>query len=358
MSEHSKEIAEDEIDLVELLKKVFLFRRWIIRFTAVAFLLGVVLAVLAPVRYTAGSSFVPQTSGDQPSSSLSGLASLAGISLGGLMGGGSEIPPSLYPNIAQSIPYRVALLDAPVGMDQQSLRDYLLGQGEGVSVLGTIKKYTIGLPGLLLNKKEEGVNEATGGLFEITEEDKNLFEHLSNNLIVEVNEKEGYVSLSFESDDRNIAAEVAQAATDLLQDKVIAYKNQSALETLKFVRQQHDAKRKEFESLQDSIARFKDQNLNIASSLYQNKLTRLESNFSIVSSVFQELSGQLEQAKLQVNKDTPIFTVIEPVNIPLERSKPKRTLMVIVWTFLGFLCSTGWVLLRDTVFHIKKEITS
>ncbi len=358
MSTQPREAAEDEIDLVELFKKVFASRRWIVRFTAAAFLLGVVLAVLAPVRYTAGSSFVPQTSGDQPSSSLSGLASLAGINLGGLMGGGSEIPPSLYPNISQSIPYRVALLETLVGEDPQPLRDYLQGQGGGVSVLGTIKKYTIGLPGLLLNKKEEGTSNPTGGLFKITEEDKKLFEHLKNNLVVEVNEKEGYVSLSFESDDREISAQVAQAATDLLQQRVIAYKNQSALETLKFVQQQHDAKKVEFETLQDSIARFKDQNLNIASSLYQNKLTRLESNFSIVSSVFQELAGQLEQAKLQVSKDTPIFTVIEPVNIPLERSKPKRTLMVLIWTFLGAVLSTGWVLVRDTVFQIKEEVTS
>jgi uncharacterized protein involved in exopolysaccharide biosynthesis len=77
-----------------------------------------------------------------------------------------------------------------------------------------------------------------------------------------------------------------------------------------------------------------------------------------VSSVFQELAGQLEQAKLQVSKDTPIFTVIEPVNIPLERSKPKRTLMVLIWTFLGAVLSTGWVLVRDTVFQIKEEVTS
>ena len=75
-------------------------------------------------------------------------------------------------------------------------------------------------------------------------------------------------------------------------------------------------------------------------------------------SVFQELAGQLEQAKLQVSKDTPIFTVIEPVNIPLERSKPKRTLMVLIWTFLGAVLSTGWVLVRDTVFQIKEEVTS
>jgi LPS O-antigen subunit length determinant protein (WzzB/FepE family) len=41
----------------------------------------------------------------------------------------------------------------------------------------------------------------------------------------------------------------------------------------------------------------------------------------------------------------------------LERSKPKRTLMVLIWTFLGAVLSTGWVLVKDTVFQIKEEVT-
>jgi uncharacterized protein involved in exopolysaccharide biosynthesis len=78
----------------------------------------------------------------------------------------------------------------------------------------------------------------------------------------------------------------------------------------------------------------------------------------VTSSVFQELAGQVEQAKIQVNKDTPIFTIIEPVSVPLERSKPKRTMMVIVWTFLGIVFSVGWVLVKSPVQQIIKELLS
>ena len=139
---------------------------------------------------------------------------------------------------------------------------------------------------------------------------------------------------------------------------MIAFKSQSARNNLEFIERQFESKRQEFEQIQDSIAIFKDQNLNITSTLYQNQLTRLESQFTVTSSVFQELAGQVEQAKIQVNKDTPIFTIIEPVSVPLERSKPKRTMMVIIWTFLGFVFSVGWVLVKSPVQQIIKELLS
>jgi uncharacterized protein involved in exopolysaccharide biosynthesis len=78
----------------------------------------------------------------------------------------------------------------------------------------------------------------------------------------------------------------------------------------------------------------------------------------VISSVFQELAGQVEQAKIQVNKDTPIFTIIEPVSVPLERSKPKRTITVIIWTFLGAVFSVGWVLVKPPLQQIIKELQS
>jgi len=92
--------------------------------------------------------------------------------------------------------------------------------------------------------------------------------------------------------------------------------------------------------------------------LYQNQLTRLESQFTVTSSVFQELAGQVEQSKIQVNKDTPIFTIIEPVSVPLERTKPKRSLIVVIWTFLGGVLAVGWSLLKAPTKEIIKEISS
>ena len=349
---------DDEIDLLALLKTVFVARRFVIKTTILFAVLGIILAVVSPTKYTASSTFVPQLSEGQTTSSLGGLASLAGINLSAIMGSQpQEISPSLYPQIAESVPYRLALLDATVESNT-SFRDYILTQSGGVAILPLLKKYTIGLPGLLLNKQTDNNENLDTSLFQITEQDKDLFEFLAQVVSIEVDDQEGLVSISVELADRMVAAQLAQAATDLLQSNIIAFKSQSARNNLDFIESQFESKRQEFEQIQDSIAVFKDQNLNITSSLYQNQLTRLESQFTVTSSVFQELAGQVEQAKIQVNKDTPIFTIIEPVSVPLERSKPKRTMMVIVWAFLGGLFSVGWVLVKSPVLQIVKELQS
>lgn len=350
---------DDEIDLIALLKTVFLARRFVIKTTILFAVLGVVLALVSPTKYTASSTFMPQLSEGQTNSSLGGLASLAGINLSAIMGSQpQEISPSLYPQIAESIPYRLALLEAKVGSNETSFRNYILDQSGGLAILPLLKKYTIGLPGLLLNKQTDNNKIPDSSLFQVTEEDRDLFNFLAQVLSIEVDDQEGLVSISIELSDRIVAAQLAQAATDLLQSNIIAFKSQSARNNLDFIKRQYESKRQKFEEVQDSIAIFKDQNLNITSSLYQNQLSRLESQFVVTSSVFQELAGQVEQAKIQVNKDTPIFTIIEPVSVPLERSKPKRTMMVIIWTFLGGVFSVGWVLVKSPAQQIIKELRS
>ena len=66
----------------------------------------------------------------------------------------------------------------------------------------------------------------------------------------------------------------------------------------------------------------------------------------------------MEQAKLQVNKDTPVFTTIKPVTIPFERSAPKRSLIIITFLFLGFVLSCGYVLVKEPVIEIIRSIKS
>jgi len=46
------------------------------------------------------------------------------------------------------------------------------------------------------------------------------------------------------------------------------------------------------------------------------------------------------------------------VTIPYERSAPKRSLIVIVYAFLGLILSSGFVLVKEPVKEILKSIRS
>ena len=65
---------------------------------------------------------------------------------------------------------------------------------------------------------------------------------------------------------------------------------------------------------------------------------------------------QLEQVKLQVAKDTPVFSFLKPVVVPTEKSAPKRSLIVIIWLFLGVVVGIGYVLAKEPIQNLLKEI--
>ena len=362
MSElQNQQIIEDEIDLVELLKKVYLEKKLIFKVTLFALVFGVVYALFQPNEFTASATFIPQLSSDVKgrSSSISGLASLAGINLGGIEGS-SDFPPTLYPQVVESVPFKLQLLSSSIKNNNQelSLREYFLSQ-ESYSILGIVKKYTIGLPSLILSsfkKNDESVNNSL--IYSISEEDEKLFKELFNVFSLSLNDKEGFITMSFTDRNKSISAQVVKIAQSLLQEKIIEYKVQSSKELLDFTKSQYNENKVAFEKLQDERAVFVDKNINISSSLYQNKLSRIESDLSIAQTVVQQLASQVEQAKLQVNKDTPVFTIIKPVTVPFEKSAPKRSLIVMVFGFLGIIASVGYVLVKEPLIEIIKSIKS
>jgi capsular polysaccharide biosynthesis protein len=353
----------DEIDLIELLKKIYLEKKLILKISVLAALFGVVYALFQPNEFTSSTTFIPQLSSGVKTggSSLSGLASLAGISIGS-MESSSEFPPTLYPQVVNGVPFKLDLLSSNIKVKNLdiSVKDYLSNKSS-FKFYAFLKKYTIGLPSFILSffkKKNENEPLSNSKIFVVTQNDKNLFNLLSSALSLSINEKEGFITISFTDSNKNIAAQITQISQNLLQQKIIEFKNKSSKEMLDFALKQYSDKKEFYEKQQDERAVFVDKNINISSSLFQNKLSRIESELNISESIVQQLASQVEQAKLQVNKDTPVFTTIKPVTIPFERSAPKRSLIVIVFAFLGLVLSTGYVLVKESVSNIIKSIKS
>lgn len=71
--------------------------------------------------------------------------------------------------------------------------------------------------------------------------------------------------------------------------------------------------------------------------------------------IYSELAKQLEQAKIQVKQDTPVFTIIEPVSVPTNKSKPNRPMILFIWLFLGGVVGTGFVFGKGFIEPIKKK---
>ena len=358
MSSKQQIIEDDSIDLVALFRQIYGQRRLIIKSALLGLVLGIVVALLTPNQYSAATVFIPNygsSSGD--ASGLKGLASLAGFDLGGMESGSKELSPMLYGQILQGVSFNKALLKAQIKTPESTttLEQYLLDQNTGV--LSTIKEYTIGLPGKILSLfKNETESLLDSGLETITEQEFELIKQLSELITLNVNDKDGYIELSSTLKDPLVAAQITTLAKDLLQQEIIEIKTRGAKELVTYLSEQFEDKKADLNAAQDALSSFRDQNLSISSYRFSNVQTRLETDLSIATGVFQNVSSQLEAAKLQVEKDTPVFSIIKPVVVPVEKSAPKRSLVVVIWVFIALVLSIGYALVKDPAKQIFKEI--
>lgn len=63
----------------------------------------------------------------------------------------------------------------------------------------------------------------------------------------------------------------------------------------------------------------------------------------------------MEQAQIKVKEDTPVFSIIKPITVPLEKSKPKRSLILVIWIFLGGILGIGLVLGKHLISDFRKK---
>ena len=364
MQENNNFSEEDSIDIIALLKNIWGEKKLIIKVTISFFIIGCIVALLSPVVYTSENTFVPQTS-DQNSSSVKGLgslASLAGINLNAEASSSIDnyLSPLLYTKITESNEFKINLINEEIiklNGDQLALKDYLLEDKGSFNFIGFITKPISLFIGLFKKDDNKFVNsEITESYIFISDEDFSIINSLKNKFLVETNEKEGYIKVFGYDKDAFISTQITKIVTELLQLRIISLRTNKIKAQLNFSKEQYEIKQVEFDLLQKKLAEFKDSNKTISTARFMSELQKLESEYQLQQNILMNLASEYNNNKIKLNKDTPIFSVIDEVSVPNEKSEPKRSLLVIIYVFLGLLLSVGFVLGKDPVINLIKEI--
>ena len=305
-------IKGDEIDLLDILKKIYKSKKNILITSLCSALFGVAIALLSPVKYSSETIFITQNQ-ESNSSSLSGVASLVGINLG-VSNFGGEIPSSMYPQVSQSPKFKRALLSSNIDFDNK-----------------------INLKQFLIDSHKLTENDKIKSDLHVSKLENICFEIIDEVLSVDVNKKDGFITLTSTLPVAEYATNLTINAKEILQKIIINNKIESANQNLIFSQQQLDEKKLIFDEIQAKLAYFSDSNLNSVNSFVINERDKLEAEFQIISAVVTELSKQVEQVKLQVSRDTPVFSTIKEAVVPIARTSPKRTQLVIIFGLLDFL---------------------
>ena len=336
-------------------------KKWfIIKVTCVFAVLGVFVAIFSPKEYTASCVVVPETKGGGAfsSSSLGGLAAMAGINLGG-SSGGEMISPVMYDKLMNNIDLRKELMQTPINWEGYeepiTILDYYTNpEYAKTSVLGTVKKYTIGLPFVIL-KAIRGEQEAKDvelpsqgpKLSAYTQDELKCIKAFSQQFSIMADKKNGDVTITARMPEALAAAQVAEAVKNLLQKYVIELKLQKAEVNYEYIKQRYDEAKVVFEEKQSEYAKFQDANKVLSTALSKAKEEQMRSEFTVAKNLFNELTTQLVQAEMKIKEDIPILTVVEPVQVPLEKSKPQRIKILFIWCFLGGVLGCGLILGYD-----------
>jgi uncharacterized protein involved in exopolysaccharide biosynthesis len=365
-TENNKIIKTEEIDLVDIFKKIWEGRKTIYKSIGGAIVLGLIIVIGTPKEYKSEITLLVESASN--TSGMSGLlqqfGGLAGLNLNN-PAGEDALTPDLYPEVIKSTPFLLEVMDKKVtdAKYNSTLKvSEFLERHTHSSLLSTIKDYTIGLPFKIIKwikgkpKETDTKNQNDNGPLKLTQVQFDLAEALSDRIKVGEGESENTLTISIEMQDPLTSALLADSVVKCLTKYIIDYRTQKAKVDLKFVEDRHAEAEERYKKAQQTLANFQDQNQNMILASAKTTEQKLQAEYTLAFNVYNGLSQQLEQAKIKVQEKTPVFKVINPATVPLKKSKPKTSIILIAMVFLGGFTGIGIIFGKILLKNFKKKL--
>jgi uncharacterized protein involved in exopolysaccharide biosynthesis len=169
--------------------------------------------------------------------------------------------------------------------------------------------------------------------------------------------KTGIITLSISASEPSFAAEVNQALIEELDTHQRKYNKAKTSDTKKFIEERIIDIEKELMATEEDLKVFMDRNRRIENSpALQLEKQRLGREVTVLTGVFTTLKQQLETTKIEEVKESDYVVVLDSPEAPLKRSKPKKTLMVILTGFLGIGLGIIIGFIREFATNSEKEL--
>jgi len=365
-NQNPKSSPETEIDFINLARTFWEGRIVIGKFILLGIFVGFFVAILTPNVFTASSTMVPQISDPKSKlaslsgglSGLSGLAAMAGVNLSTTTG--SDLSPKTYSSIISSVPFQLELMKTPLNFEKLDSQVTLYDYYTKIKFGNPFSKYTVGLPSLIIKaiKGEKKIRFSTSQenpLYVLTEKQIDVQKIIEKQVGIFVNDKDAQVSLSCSLPEAYAAAQLTQNAQHLLQRYITEFKIEKAKIDQEFIQQRYDEAKKNYQAAQQELASFRDRNKFMSTAVAKSEEERLYGEYTLVTGVYSELAKKLEQAKITVKEETPVFTIINPVSVPIEKSTPNRPLILAIAAFIGLIAGTVLVLGKDFMIQTRNK---
>lgn len=384
-----KHQTEEEISVPELILKArkyfqFLRKRQLVVWLWIAsfFVIGVVVAITQDKDFAATNvvlSYSSSTGGMNNNQTASRLAGLAGINLPGLQQqGGRVISELMIPDLLNTYPVAHKLGSQPLRFYTEGSVmtgiEYFSIPAES-TIFDHIKYWTIEVPGRIINwvvinlssepqkitppesQLAESFGNTTSTVTPSVPSQQQKSDHLFvdgrthfaiTNLIsrVVVTIYMNIITITATMPDAYAAADLAQHATDILMQEVVNFEIRKTEEEFKFLMALYRESEAKYNKALDDLTQIQDRLRGITSTSASIELTRAQGNAEIARLQFQQITLRVEDARIKLKEDTPMFAVLNPIQIPQRPVQGSPIGLVIVFIFLGIILGVGWVTVR------------
>ncbi|MDO9254786.1 MAG: Wzz/FepE/Etk N-terminal domain-containing protein [Bacteroidales bacterium] len=329
----------------------FLWSKWVI-ILIVGLLggaIGFTLSFIVKPKYTAKLTFAVANDKSNPLGAYSGLASMAGIDLGG---GGSDLFSS--DNIMDLMKSK--------RMIENTLLSPIEVDGKNMTLIEryfTFKK---------LRKKWKKKSYLSNISYEI-KCDPAQFTRLQDSIIGTVCDDLSKTAISVGKPDKKLSIIESKITTtdeifskEFLQGLILNVSDFYIETKTKRLTQNVDILQSRADSLSDiltsstlNIATLTDQNLNAAKAVVNAGKARKQIDLQVTGAVYTEVVKQLELSKVTLQKETPLIQVVDSPVYPLEKKILRKSIGIAVGGLLGGFLILAWLLGKRYYQQLMKE---
>lgn len=384
MSELKKLLSGEDISILDFIKKLDWIKRfsklYAIFFSIIMFLfvgIGLIAKKTSPIEFESKVILLDEQSSESGiANSLSGgvMNMINPLAASSKLSNGSSSGLGLYNLILTNKPFLLELVKTRINFANSkdtTLFEYFWQDPKEDMVtdfLASLKSESTKTKRLFLEKYlSKPDNEVDSISFtkninisNITNEEKRIIALVSSRIKIE--QTGNLITLSVKIPDQQLSAQVTKTVLSQLIKYTTQIKVGKQIDNVRFLERRVAEAEQKYTSSQLNLASFQDNNQDLIYESLKSRTEKLKNDFTLYSTVYNQLISQLEQARIQLKKDMPIFTVVEPIYLP--EAPVQTNEKVFYYTRIGAILSLILCCLHAVNYRlnlsrkIKQKVTS
>jgi uncharacterized protein involved in exopolysaccharide biosynthesis len=339
---------ESSVDYGQIFATLKKYKRLYMKVLLITFIGACVYTLGLRNYYTCEVLLSPELSTTNRSTNMALLTQL-GMNMRTSMMATEALYPTVYPELMNSTDFKATLFNVPVHKKDStrilSYYDYLAHE-QKPSWWGAIISAPFRALGELIGTKDT-IDQHKVDPFMLTKEQSQIVKAINQKVVCDVDQKSMVISITVTDQDPLICATIADTVQQRLQNFITDYRTKKAKVDLEFCQKLFKESKARYDKARQLYASYSDANQDMILQSYKTKLIDLENEMQLQFNNYNAVARQLQAAEAKVQEDTPAFTLLQSATVPVKKSGPARSKMVLVFLFLAFLATTVYILHKE-----------